>query len=218
VKIPKPKGFEEYNVKLAKEEGGKMRKAILFSMAGVLSLSLLSSCAKKEKVATGFEGDPCLKDAPSWVLNPQVEGSKVAAVGSAKIGKAGLQFARTEALSNARDELARMIEIRVKNMVKNFMQVTGVGDAETVDRVSVQVSKQVAYQTIRGSRQVAMWRSPCGELFVLVGVDPEMVKDFIKTQVETSLRNERALWQLYQAKKAHEELEREIEKEFKSGR
>ncbi len=195
-----------------------MRKALLFSLAGIASLGMVTSCGGKKEVKTGFEGDPCLKGAPAWVLNPQVEGSKIAAVGSAKLGKAGLQFARTEALSNARDELARMIEIRVKNMVKNFMQVTGVGDAETVDRVSVQVSKQVAYQTIRGSKQVAMWRSPCGELFVLVGIDPKMVKDFIKTQVETSLRNEQALWQLYQSKKAHEELEREIEKEFKGAR
>lgn len=50
-----------------------------------------------------------------------------------------------------------------------------------------------------------------------MGVDPKMVKDFIKSQVETSLKNERALWQMYQAKKAHEELEKEIEKEFKMG-
>ncbi len=196
-----------------------MKKAVAFSLAGLMALSFVTSCGKKkEQAATGFEGDPCLKGAPSWVLNPQVEGSKIAAVGSARIGKAGLQFARTEALANARDELARMIEVRVKNMVKNFMQVTGVGDAETVDRVSVQVSKQVAYQTIRGSKQVALWRSPCNELFVLVGVDPEMVKDFIKTQLETSLKNEQALWQLYQAKKAYQELDKEIEKEFKGGR
>ncbi|HHJ63702.1 MAG TPA: hypothetical protein ENJ61_02235 [Aquifex aeolicus] len=191
-----------------------MKKVLAFSLVSFAGLVLLTSCGKKKEV-TGFEEDPCLKGAPDWVLNPQVQGSKIASVGSAKLGKAGFQFARTEALSNARDELARMIEIRVKNMVKNFMQVTGVGDAETVDRVSTQVSKQVAYQTIRGSRQVALWRSPCGELFVLVSVDPQMVKDFIKTQVETSFKNEQALWQLYQAKKAHEELEREIEKEFK---
>ncbi len=194
-----------------------MKKLLAFSLAGLILASPIA-CGKKEKVATGFEEDPCFKGAPDWVLNPQVEGSTLAAVGSAKIGKAGFQFARTEALQNARDELARMIEVRVKNMVKNFMQVTGIGDSETVDRVSVQVSKQVAYQTIRGSRQVSMWRSPCGELFVLVGVDPEMVKQFIKSQVETSLRNERALWQMYQAKKGFEELEKEIEKEFKSAR
>lgn len=195
-----------------------MKRVLTVSVAGLMMVSFLTSCAKKKEVKTGFEGDPCLKGAPSWVLNPEAKGSKVSAVGSARIGKAGFQFARTEALANARDELARMIEIRVKNMVKNFMQVTGVGDTETVDRVSVQVSKQVAYQTIRGSKQVALWKSPCNELFVLVGVDPEMVKDFIKTQLETSLKNEQALWQLYQAKKAYEELDREIEKEFKGGR
>ncbi|NPA42093.1 MAG: hypothetical protein GXO18_07475 [Aquificae bacterium] len=195
-----------------------MRKAVAFSLAGLMSLGfLMTSCGGKKEVKTGFEGDPCLKGAPKWVLNPQASGVKVSAVGSARIGKAGLQFARTEALSNARDELARMIEIRVKNMVKNFMQVTGIGDNETVDRVSVQVSKQVAYQTIRGSRQLTLWKSPCNELFVLVGVDPDMVKRFIKSQVETSLKNEQALWQLYQAKKAYEELDREIEKEFKGG-
>ncbi len=194
-----------------------MKKVIMFSLAGLASLSLMTSCGGKKEPETGFEGDPCLKGAPNWVLNPQVEGSSIAAVGSAKIGKAGLQFARTEALANARDELARMIEVRVKNMVKNFMQVTGVGDSETVDRVSVQVSKQVAYQTIRGSKQVSLWRSPCNELFVLVGVDPKMVKDFIKSQVETSFKNDQALWQMYQSKKAHEELEKEIEKEFKGG-
>jgi len=194
-----------------------MKRILELSLITVASVALLVSCGKKKEV-TGFEEDPCLKGAPDWVLNPQVEGSRIASVGSAKMGKAGFQFARTEALANARDELARMIEIRVKNMVKNFMQVTGVGDAETVDRVSAQVSKQVAYQTIRGSRQVALWRSPCGELFVLVSVDPDMVKDFIKTQVETSLKNEQALWQLYQAKKAYQELDREIEKEFKGAR
>ncbi len=197
-----------------------MKRFILLSVITLSSAAFIASCgAKKEEAKaatkTGFEQDPCFKGAPGWVFNPQVEGATLAAVGSAKIGKAGLSFARTEALSNARDELARMIEIRVKNMVKNFMQVTGIGDEETVDRVSVQVSKQVAYQTIRGSKQVAMWRSPCGELFVLVAVDPGTVKEFIKTQLETSLRNEKALWQMYQAKKAWKELDEEIDKEFK---
>ncbi len=195
-----------------------MKKAVAFSLAGLMAISFLTSCGKKkEQAATGFEGDPCLKGAPAWVLNPQVEGAQIAAVGSARVGKAGLQFARTEALANARSELARMMEVRVKDMVKNFMQVTGIGDAETVDRVSVQVSKQVAYQTINGSKQVSIWMSPCRELFVLVGVDPEMVKNFIKTQVETSLKKEQALWQLYQAKKAFRELDKELEKEFKGG-
>ncbi len=152
-------------------------------------------------------------NAPSWVLNPEVEGG-LAAVGSAKIGKAGIQFARTEALANARDELARQLSVKVKNMVKNFTQVTGIGNDQTVDKVAVQVSKQVTAQVLQGSKQKDMWISPSGTLYVLVVLDPQSVKNVVKEQTLTSLRNEKALWQQFQAKKAYEELEKEIQKEF----
>ena len=36
----------------------------------------------------------------------------------------------------------------------------------------------------------------------------------VKEQVQTSYKNEQALWQQFQAKKANEELDAEIEKEF----
>ena len=152
-------------------------------------------------------------NAPRWVLNPEMEGG-LAAVGSAKIGKAGIQFARTEALANARDELARQLQVKVKNMVKNFTQQIGVGDEQTVDKVSVQVSKQVTSTVLQGSKQKDMWISPSGELYVLVVLDPAAVKQAVKESTLSSLKNERALWQKFQAKKAYEELDKEIEKEF----
>jgi len=138
----------------------------------------------------------------------------MAAVGSAKIGNAGMNFARTEALANGRDELARQMSVKVKNMVKNFTQSTGIGDDETVDKVSSQVSKQVANQTLNGSRQKDSWISPSSTLYVLVAVDPAIVKESIKNAVQTSFKNEQALWQQFQAKKAYDELDKEIDKEF----
>ncbi len=197
-----------------------MRRVLMLTISGLIAVSSITSCGKKEepkqepvnKIQNSQWANE-LKDAPSWVLNPEVEGG-LAAVGSAKIGKAGLQFARTEALANARDELARQISVKVKNMVKNFTQVTGIGNEETVDKVSVQVSKQVTSQVLQGSRQKDMWISPSGTLYVLVVVDPEMIKKVVKEQTLTSLRNEKALWQQFQAKKAYEELEKEIQKEF----
>jgi hypothetical protein len=107
-----------------------------------------------------------------------------------------------------------MISVKVKNMVKNFTQQIGVGDEQTVDKVSAQVSKQVTYQVLNGSRQKDMWISPSGELYVLVVLDPESVKDVVKRETISSFKNDRALWQQFQAKKAYEELEKEIEKEF----
>jgi hypothetical protein len=157
--------------------------------------------------------NPCFEGAPAWVLSPELEGG-LAATGSAKVGIAGMQFAKTEAMASGRDELARILGLKVKNMVKNFTQATGVGDDQTVDKVSAQVSKQIANETLNGSRQKDIWMSPCNELYVLVVLDPATVQEYAKQAVQSSYKNDQALWQQFQAKKAYEELDQEIQKEF----
>jgi len=198
-----------------------MKKNLVVGLFAMILALFIASCSKKEvsqkaepvKKIQNSKWENEFKNAPAWVLNPESIGG-LAAVGSAKIGKAGIQFARVEALANARDELARQISVKVKNMVKNFTQVTGVGDEESVDKVSVQVSKQITSQALQGSRQKDMWISPSGTLYVLVIVDPESVKELVKQQTLTSFKKDKALWQQFQAKKAYEELEKEIQKEF----
>ena len=198
-----------------------MKKNLVVGLSTMLLALFIASCGKKEpppkpepvKKIQNSKWKNEFENAPAWVLNPEVVGG-LSAIGSAKIGKAGIQFARVEALANARDELARQISVKVKNMVKNFTQVTGIGDEETVDKVSVQVSKQITSQVLRGSKQKDMWISPSGTLYVLVIVDPESVKELVKQQTLTSFKKDKALWQQFQAKKAYEELEKEIQKEF----
>lgn len=157
-------------------------------------------------------------DLPAWVLVPPEGG--ISGVGSAKIGAAGMQTARIEAAANARDEIARTLNVRVKNMIKNFTETTGVGDDETVDKVFTNVSKQVAKVDLSGSQiKKAHLDKENNELYVLVAVNPEAVAqaaEAMKQAAVTSFKNDRALWQKFQAKKGHEELEKEIEKEFGS--
>jgi len=189
------------------------REVLVLGVLGVCAMLTINCGTTKEvkieepKLAKEFA------HAPKWVLNPSVEKGLVAA-GSARIGKAGMQFARTEAMANARDELARMLSVKVKNMVKNFAQVTGIGDDETVDRVSSQVSKQVTFEVLTGSRQKDLWISPGGDLYMLVVIDSNIVKETVKENVKTSYKNDEALWQLFQAKQGHEELEKATEREF----
>jgi hypothetical protein len=53
-------------------------------------------------------------------------------------------------------------------------------------------------------------------MYVLVGMpDPKAVAQQVKEAVKTSFRNNQALWQEFKAKKADEELEAAIDKEFK---
>lgn len=187
-----------------------MKKLFYLMLVTVFATFLFTGCAKKGPEPLE---NACLKGAPGWVIDPSMEGG-LTGLGSAKIGAAGLSFARTESIANARDEMARSLSIKVKNMFKNFTQVTGVGDAQTVDKVAANVSKQVANETLEGSKPKQVWISPCNEYYVLVVMDPGLAKKSVEQSVKTSLKNEQALWQQFLAKKAQDELDAEIDKEF----
>ncbi|WP_300666885.1 LPP20 family lipoprotein [Desulfoluna sp.] len=169
-------------------------------------------------VLAGCKSGPTVapSDLPAWVLMPPEGG--ISAVGSAKIGPAGVSFAKLEATSNARDEIARTINVKVKNMIKNFTETTGVGDDTTVDKVFTNVSKQVAKVDLTGSQIKNVHKDDANqEIYVLVALQPEAVSgvaDAMKQAAVTSYKNDKALWQKFQAKKGQEELDKEIEKEF----
>ena len=189
-------------------------KLALMSLVAATVL-LMSGCAQKtesvvaqapSQIASEFDG------APAWVLEAGVEGA-ISAVGSAKIGGAGMSFAKTEATGNGRDDLARQIQVNVSNMLKNFTQTTGVGDQQTVDKVVANVSKQLAKQDLSGSKVSKQWISKSGTLYVLVVMqDPSKVTAAVKETVKTSFKNDQALWQQFQAKKAQDELDASLDK------
>lgn len=148
---------------------------------------------------------------PEWILMPEVEGA-TAAVGSARIGKAGLQFARTQALLAARAELARTVEIKVKDLTKNYTNVVGIGENESVESVATNVSKSVASQTLKGSKQMNVYISPTNELFVLVAIPNSDLKQDIKSNLINELQNEAKLYQEFKADQGFKELDAEIER------
>jgi len=150
---------------------------------------------------------------PEWVCGNEtmVEGA-LTAVGSAPMSKLGMNFTRNEAVNNARSELARQIQVQVKTKIEQFARSTGVGDAETADKVSTQVSKSVAKTTMSGSRMMKS-RKVGNTLYTLVGVPEKTVNAAAKKQVKTSLHNDQALWQQFQSKKALDSLEAEFPSE-----
>ena len=191
-----------------------MLKRVFILLLIVAAGSLfITGCSKKVKKVDNEALEEEFKHAPAWVLNGYEEGS-ISAVGSAVIGKSGMQFAKTEALAQGRSELARQTSIKVKTLVNNFVQQTGLGDDQLVDRFSKQMTKQITNETLSGSRQKDMWISPSSELYILVVMDPTAVKESVKKQLTTSYKNDEARWQEFKAKNGEAELDREIEKTF----
>ena len=191
-----------------------MKKVLITALAVA---GLMTGCANNNQPQPNVEA--CQMDgvtAPSWVCDggAMMEGG-LFAVGSAEPSPLGISFQRTEATAAARDALARQIKVKVKNMFKQFQATTGIGDEQTAEKATQNVSKQVAAATLEGSKVMKVWRSPKGTLYVLVGMpDPKAVQQEVKKAVKTSLHNDKALWQKFLAQKADKELDAAVEKEF----
>ena len=150
--------------------------------------------------------------APKWTCNPYREGA-VVALGIAPTN-AGNDYSMqmAEALADGRDGLANQLSVKVNTMFKSFKATTGSGEASTYDKATSKVSKQLASQTLQGSRAIETWKSGKGNLYVLVGISNEPVKNAMEDAVKTSFKNDKAMYQKFLAAKADGELDKELEK------
>jgi hypothetical protein len=116
---------------------------------------------------------------------------------------------RSEAMADARDELASQISVKVSNLFKSYKGTTGSGTDATFDAASSKVSKQLASETLAGSKSVDSWTHPkTGELYLL----NEPVKKGMDEAIKTSMGNDKALYQQFLAQKANGELDAELSK------
>ena len=176
--------------------------------------TLLAACSSNEPlpqpVASCVFADGSNQPAPEWVCGAPVEGIDLSAVGYADKSGAGANFMKQMAATAARVELAQTMQVEVQNMIKQYSETTGAGDSETVDQVNTSVTKQITKETLIGSRIFRQMPTPTGGIVVLVGLAPEIVGKIAEQSINTSMKNERALWQKFQAGKAQDELAAEI--------
>lgn len=186
-----------------------MKTRLLGLLTGSLLLAACSSTPEAPE-ATCLFADGSNQAAPEWVCGEPVDGVALSAVGYGDKSGAGANFMKQMAATAARVELAQVLQVNVQNMIKQYAETTGAGDAETVDRVNTSVTKQITDQTLVGSKILKQMPTPSGGLVVLVGLDPDSVDGIAKSLLRTSMRQEQALWQKFQADKSFDELAEEI--------
>jgi len=195
-----------------------MNKIVLSSTLTALLALTFSGCSSdpkptKEEVAVA----ECTIDkveAPKWTCGMVVGFDDMyTATGTAKMSKAGAGFSRKNAMADGRSNLAHQIELEVKAKITQFAGTTGIGADETVDASITQVSKQVANVTLKGSKQLGYWQHPeNSDIYVLMGVTKDSVNESATEQVHSSLGNQNAQWQQFQAKQALEGLDKDTAK------
>ncbi len=184
----------------------------------LIGVLIISSCAGKKNALSIEEvetGDSCNfynsnKKAPLWVCGYPIEGLPFSAVGVVEKSKAGLSFMRQQAAADGRVQLAQEMQIEVQSMIKTFVESTGAGDAETVDKVSTDVTKLITSETLRGSRIIRTATGPDGALYVLIGMDEQTARSEVNDAISGSYKNDDAAWQILRAQSTQEELSREI--------
>lgn len=163
----------------------------LFFILGVAMF--VAGCSSKYELGEGASSieDSALEannlsNAPSWVLNGGRDG--LSAIGSADITKAGLQFARNEALAMARDELSRIISVKVEGLVSNAVSQSIGNNAydANVERYGEQITRQIVSQSMVGTKQKDTWITPDGkQIYVLVELDSALSDKVQKTIMQS---------------------------------
>ena len=177
--------------------------------------AFLAACSSAPKDKTPAYAADCVfpntsEAAPVWICNAPVDGIDVSSVGIAEKSAAGISFMTDIAAADARGKLVDQFKVRVDKMVKSYFGTTGEGDAETVDRAAESVLKTVSSEILIGSKIYRSRTGPNGRLFVLVGLDAEATQKAAEESLKTSMNNDQALWQKFQAQKGFDELKEEI--------
>lgn len=124
------------------------------------------------------------KPLPTWVADPTEGGTRIAAYGTAEYRSSenrGQQ--RDRAMAAARDELARMLRLRIRNAVRDYMADSGIG----MTAFSDSVSQQVAEGSISGTYQRDEWENEkTNELFVWAVVDSAVASRLATSVVQAA--------------------------------
>lgn len=192
----------------------------LIKLIPVLSMvGLLAACGGKEVKPEPVAAVPdcsfpgTTTPAPGWICDEPVPGVEISAVGVTEPSKAGISFMRDQAAADARGRLAEQVQVSAQKMVKSYLGTTGVGDAETVDAAASSTLRTVANQELYGSKIYRSLQAPDGRYFVLMGIDKENAQKIIQQSVNTSMKNDQALWQQFQSQKSFDEMSAEIAKQ-----
>ncbi len=186
----------------------KMTK-VLGLMMLVLTVLTVSSCGgtSEPKEKTIANEDQSV-NYPDWFLTPPKAADAIYSIGIAQ--KATMQLSMDIATSSARDEVSRVVGVKVSNMIKNFMEQAGVNEESQYTEFSQTVSKQISDNTLSGSQREKM--------FIDNTTKPQTVYVLVKLNladmsgsIDALMKKQAAAYSQLRANKGFEDLTKELQ-------
>jgi len=178
---------------------------ILMSVFGValIALMLVGCGGSKEAASTGGG------DVPDWFTNPPQDPNYLFAANTAT--SQDLQLAIDKAVTGARTEIGRQMEVKVNGLQKKFEEETGVGqDAQLLSQFT-SASKTVVSTQLSGSRikfqkqlrEGNLWRAYVLMEYPIGAASEAMMK---------AIKSNNQMYTRFRASEAYKDLDTEVQK------
>lgn len=160
---------------------------------------------------------------PDWVQDPTMGGKyPLAAAGIQHKMLGGFASQRDNALTNARKELARVIDVKVQSVAKQWTREGGEITSQDNKSMAMQMfedtTRQITNQNVQGTPQRALFQDKTtGDLFVWVYVDPAataQINAAIKSQAREQMEKRAHFAAKVEMDKAMEDLDKLVDKEM----
>lgn len=179
------------------------------SLSTLIGASLLTACASNPASQA--------PQLPDWVTTPIIEDG--IADTQCVQNTADFNILKNKAVTLARAELAKQIDVKVKAMDKVYQRLTDTAEGSTTGGTFESVSKQLANQSLSGSRatkvQYVNFPDNTQKLCAMVTLSPELTNTLFKGLIKESKKavspqDEAVLYERFLAKKAADEMEAEF--------
>jgi len=171
-------------------------------------------------VCIGFSGcksPPKMDSDKSMFDFMQEEVAKYAkdgAMASVGIGESrNTQLAVTKAKVEARKNLAQLVQVKIENLEKAFIEEIGEASGSEINELFSSATKQITSQTLQGTvpkMQKYETKDGVTTAYILMVLNPDIIHDSLKNN-----NNAKHMYERFRASKAFEELDKEM-KEFEA--
>ncbi|ODS29979.1 MAG: hypothetical protein SCARUB_04916 [Candidatus Scalindua rubra] len=178
-----------------------MRHKLIICFSLTIVLLTLWGCSTGTRSGSTEETQ---SDIPEWFLNRELSDDVYFGMGMAK--KQNPSLAIKAATARARDDIAQQISVKVENLMKDFMQESGVGENAQSLGFTSSVSKQIVSKTLEGSSPDKQFKAKDGTWYVRV----KYSKADARNAMLESAKREEALFNEFKANQGFEDLEKAI--------
>jgi len=171
------------------------RKIASILVLGIAVAFGLNACGSKN-ISKG--------DIPDWYANKPQSKDKIYGTGASEKSPS-IELAKQVADTNARNDLALTIQVSVQSMLRNYLQQSGTMENVRALQFSESVSKQLVDVKLTGV-VISKREIRNGQMFSLA----ELSMDSMKNALLSAARDAAAEYSELKAKKAFDDLEKEI--------